>query len=157
MSNKPFHSLIQTPVVPVANDAFWNQESIENKGFEPKPVLVVAPPSSDTQEERQMMEKILTACQLSTDDYNLLWLPEGEKLAWHTIKEAWKVRTVILFGIEPSAMGIQAQFMPHQTSRFSDCNWLYTATVRYIMEHPEIKAHLWNYGLKPVFIDKIYP
>lgn len=136
-------------------DVFWDEEILKNKGLQPKPVLVIAQKTA-VPEDSILLKKIIDACKLSPEQYNLLELNENEQIAWHLLRDELNISTIILFGIEPSRLGVSIQLMPHQTNRFDNCNWIPTASMQQMAAYPEIKTHLWNYGLKPVFIDKIY-
>lgn len=156
MSSNEIPHLINTPIINATHDAFWQPEALAQRGLTPKPVLVITASASENNDENQLLLKILDACKLTTEAYNHITLANEETIAWHQLKEQLQVRSVILFAIEPQALGLSVHFMPHQTNRFSDCNWIYTTSLSEINQRQEIKAHLWNYGLKPVFIDKIY-
>lgn len=149
-------NIINTPVIPSDNDAFWEADERIMKDLSPNSVLVITSPISSNSEEENLLKKILEACKLNTQDYNLIQLNEKQKISWHLLRDKLEVKTIILFGIELSQLGVNVQLMPHQTNRFNNCNWIPTASLDFIIKQPEIKAHLWNYGLKPVFVDKIY-
>ena len=100
--------------------------------------------------------KMLQACQLAPGFYNLLQLKPEEKVAWHQLRDTLKPRNVILLGITAEQLGVGIYFMPHQVNRFNDCSWIPTLSVPELEQQPDIKKHLWNYGLKPVFVEKVY-
>ncbi len=156
MSSNEIPHLINTSIINATHDALWQPEALSQRGLTPKQVLVITTSTSENNDENQLLLKILDACKLTTEEYNHITLAKDETIAWHQLKEQLQVRSVILFAIEPQALGLSVHFMPHQTNRFSDCNWIYTTSLSEINQRQEIKAHLWNYGLKPVFIDKIY-
>lgn len=147
--------LIKTPIISAANDAYW-QEPGKVKDWMPKDVLVMTTPLAAGSEEAALLTKIMEACNLQPADYNLLQPYSDEKTAWYLLKEKLNPQTLILFGILPEQLAVAAYLMQHQTNRFDDRNWIPTASLADIRQHPEIKTHLWKYGLKPVFIDKIY-
>ena len=148
--------IITTPIIPITNDIFWEDTKLKIKNLEKKSVLVCTTPFTAGSEEESLLLKILEACKLSKNDYNILQLEHNEKIAWHLLRDELGVKHLVLFGIEVEQLGVTVQLMQHQTNRFNNCNWIPTATLSAIIKQPEIKAHLWNYGLKPVFIEKIY-
>jgi hypothetical protein len=106
--------------------------------------------------EEIQLKKMLQACQLQEEDYNIIQFNEDIKLAWHLLRDTLKIKTIILLGVSPDQLGVSAQFMPHQVSRFNGCVWIVTGSLEQLMQHQDIKGHVWSYGLKPVFIDKVF-
>jgi len=152
--DKPIQ-IIDTPVLSSENDSLWDENIITAFQLSPKPVLVVTDKIPDDS-EKDLLDKILAGCKINPNHINHLYLQNSQKLAWHLLKKDLDIRSIILFGVDVERFGITAQLMPHQTNRFDDCNWIPTFSLRQIIQQPEIKSHLWNYGLKPVFVDKIY-
>ena len=155
MTNKQHSTIINTSVITDQYDVFWDAESIKRKALKAKPVLIITH-TGLKEEERELINKIVIACKLSDQEYNLLSLDVEERFAWHLLRDELKVSTLISFGVDLAQLGVTVQLMAHQTNRFDGCNWIPTATPAQMIAQPEIKTHLWNYGLKPVFIDKIY-
>ena len=149
-----FPDIINTPVVFNHWDAFW--QSPENHNLQKKQVLVITTRFEANSEVDNQLQKILAACKLREEQIQILFLKEGEEIAWHRLRDIVEPKQVILFGVEPSQLGISAYFMPHQVSRFNGASWLQTLSLEELMKRPEIKTHLWNYGMKPVFLEKIY-
>ena len=149
-----FPDIINTPVVYNRWDAFW--QSPEKHNLQKRQVLVISTPFEANSEVGKQLQKILAACKLSEDQIQMLILNDEEEIAWHHLRDLVAPKQVVLFGIEPSLLGIIAQFMPHQVSRFNGASWLLTLSLDELMKRTEIKTHLWNYGMKPVFLDKIY-
>lgn len=156
MVNSDIPDIITTPVVPASQDVFWDHIHPVLENIEAKKVLILVQNWVKETEERPLLMKILEACKLQPANYTLLELAADEQIAWHLLREKTQAATVILFGIELQQLGVNAQLMPHQTNRFNNCNWIPTVSLAQIIQYPEIKTHLWNYGLKPVFVDKIY-
>jgi hypothetical protein len=154
MSDLP--NIISSKIVTNTWDTFWNDPSEFLKGLSPRPILVLSLAlPKESAEETQLM-KLLQACQLQEQDYNLLFLQDDTRIAWHQLKDRLQVKTVVLFGVSPEQLGVSVQFMPYQVSRFNDCSWIPAGPVNQFMDNKDIKNHLWTYGLKPVFVDKVY-
>jgi hypothetical protein len=122
----------------------------------PLDTLVISLPLETGGAAEMQLVKMLQACQLSPDAYNLLQLEPEKKIAWHQLRDALKPKNIILLGITAEQLGIGIYFMPHQVNRFNERSWVPTLSVPELEQQPDIKKHLWNYGLKPVFVEKIY-
>jgi hypothetical protein len=119
-------------------------------------VLVASTPFLPGSAEETQLKKMLQACQLREEDYHIVQFSDDMQIAWHALRDQLGVKSVLLLGVTPVQLGVSAQLMPHQLSRFNDCNWIVTDSLEVLIQRPEIKAHLWNYGLKPAFVDKVY-
>lgn len=155
MRNNNISNIINTAIVSDQYDIFWKDDLLKTKSLAARPVLFITAKNENTEEEI-LIQKIIDACKLQSEQYNLLKLNEGEQIAWHILRDELEIRTIVLFGIEPKQLGVSVHLMPHQNNRFDNCNWIPTGSMQQMATYPEIKTHLWNYGLKPVFIDKIY-
>jgi hypothetical protein len=149
-------NIINTPVISVSNDAYWEADEGLLKDLLPKNVLIITTPVNADSAEENLLHKIIEGCKLQEESYNLIQLGKDQKIAWHLLRDKLQIKSLVLFGIETEQLGVNVQLMPHQTNRFNNCNWIPTASLDFIIQYPEIKNHLWVYGLKPVFIDKIY-
>lgn len=149
-------NIINTKVVSEEWNAFWEDITPMVADMRPLDTLVLSTPFEPGSATETQLQKMLLACQLQPGQYNLLLLTEHQKLAWHQLRNKLKPKNIVLLGISADQLGISIQFMPHQVNRFNDCNWMPTLSVPQLEEYPDIKKHLWNYGLKPVFVEKIY-
>lgn len=147
--------LLNTDIIKNSNDVFWNDIAGITNGMECLPVLVISKPLIDEAQQLQL-QKMMQACKLSDKDYNLLTLTENQNIAWHKLRDKLSPQYIILLGITPEQLGISIFFMPHQVNRFDDRSWLPTLSIPELELQPDVKKHLWNYGLKPVFIEKAY-
>lgn len=148
--------IIRTDIISDSNDLFWNPSPSWTQGLAPRPVLVISRPFGKETPEAVQIGKILAACKLGSDTYHILHFPETAVCAWHQLRDTLHPSTVMLFGIPPEQLGISVHFMPHQLNRFDRASWITTSELTELMSQPDIKNHLWNYGLKPVFIDGAY-
>ncbi|XZF14699.1 hypothetical protein ACTHGU_01035 [Chitinophagaceae bacterium MMS25-I14] len=149
-------NIINTPIISSDLDAFWSDFPAKSEWKVPCGNLVLTHPFAQGSVSDVQLQKILKACTLSEDQYNVIQLPADQKIAWHKLRDLLKPRNVILFGIEPAQLGVSVHFMPHQVNRFNDCSWIPTLDIEQLEQYPDIKKHLWNYGLKPVFVDRVY-
>lgn len=155
MRNNDISNIINTAIVSDRYDVFWKDDLLKSRSLPARPVLFITV-KNEHAEDAALLQKIIDACKLTPEAYNLLELHEEERIAWHILRDELNITTLVLFGIGPEQLGVSVHLMPHQTNRFDNCNWIPTASMQQMAAHPEIKTHLWNYGLKPVFIDKIY-
>ncbi len=153
MSNFP--DIINTQIVSSDHDIFWIPAD-EIKDQPPRPVVVASRIFSAGSAEDTLLKKMLQACHLQEENYHVLQFRDNTSIAWHHLRDQLGVKSIILLGVLPGQLGVSAQFMPHQLSRFNDCNWIVTESAEVLVQRTEIKTHLWNYGLKPAFIDKVY-
>src|SRR5262249_54046362 len=157
---KPFMSdvpdILNTPVLPAGYDAFWKDEQGILDGLTPKDTLFITPPIAAGSLADTKLQAIIKACGLSEGEYHIIQLHPEAKIAWHLIRDTLKPKYIVMLGIELSQLALSVQFMPHQVSRFDDRAFIPTFTIEQVEEYPDIKRHFWLYGLKPVFIDKVY-
>lgn len=153
MSDIP--DIINAQIISSDYDIFWTLPE-EVTTLAPRPVLIASQPFDRGSAEETQLKKMLQACQLNEQDYHIILFTEGKYLAWHLLRDQLQVKAVILLGISPAQLGVSALFMPHQLSRFNQCNWILTESLQVLMTRPEIKNHLWQYGLKPAFVEKVY-
>lgn len=148
--------LINTQVISSKYDEFWNDVLEAVKQLQPRPVLVITTPFAAGSAEETQLKKMMQACQLTEEDYNVIQHSSENAVAWHKLRDGLGVKSIVMLGVMPYELGVSAQFMPHQLSRFNDRNWIVTGTLEELTQRPEIKGHLWQYGLKPAFVDKVY-
>ncbi|RYZ48215.1 MAG: hypothetical protein EOP49_19195 [Sphingobacteriales bacterium] len=151
-----FPEIITTDIVSSRWDAFWTDQTGKLDSLKEAITLVISTPFAAGSAEQSQLEKLLAACKIEQQQVQILQLSGEEELAWHLIREQVKPKHVILLGVTPGQLGILIQFMPHQVSRFNECSFVQTVSLEDLQRQPEIKTHVWNYGLKPVFIEKVY-
>lgn len=148
--------IINTQVIPDTFNDFWENIATRIAGMSPQATLVITLPLENGSAAEMQLQKMMQACQLAPGTYNVLQLAAGENIAWHQLRDALQPKQVVLLGITAAQLGISIYFMPHQVNRFNDCSWVPSLSLPELEQQPDIKKHLWNYGLKPVFVDKIY-
>jgi len=145
-------NIIKTDVIDSRYDAFWNNVPIEMTENTPKPVLVICDCAANTPENIQL-QKMLDACKLQPEQYNIVRLQKNEQIAWYRLREQLDPKVIFLIGVSPSQLGISASFILHAPNNFSDCTWLPTLSISELEQHADVKRQLWQNGMKPVFID----
>lgn len=148
--------IINTDIIDQQTDRFWDESTEKFAGLEPRPTLIISLPFLPGSPEEVQLTRMLQACKLEAEDYNVLQLETSEFLAWHQVRDILKPVNIIVLGISLEQLGINILLMPHQVSRFNERSWVVTSSLPDIIGNPDIKNHVWQYGLKPVFIDKVY-
>ena len=146
--------IIETDIISDEWNTFWDSLS-ETKGpLAPKRVLVLSGPYGPTSSESQQLQKMMQACNLTEDRYNVIQLVDDEDIAWHQLQYHLKPYVIILLGIHPSRLGISALFRINEPNNYNECIWIPSLSLSELEINPEVKKLLWLQGLKPVFVDK---
>src|SRR6185436_18609162 len=96
MSELP--DIIDSKIVTQEANAFWLAEA-PGKINAVATVLIIS--SVYSENEALQLQKILQACTLTNDQYNIIQLEAGDVLAWHKLKHQFEPTVVLLFGILP--------------------------------------------------------
>ena len=147
-----FQTIINTEIIDTETDVFWYNNSASHETISPKNVLILSKKISNPQEQEQS-DKILNACKLTADLYNIIQLDAGEKNPWHQLKDIAQPVIVILFGIHPSSLGISALFRLNGQNSFDSVSWIPTLSLAELEQQPQAKKDLWTNALKPLFAD----
>ncbi len=147
-------TIIKSTLIPDIYDKFWEDISDINEPKNTKSVLILCTPFANGSAEEQQLYKMMAACKLESSQYVIFQINEGNVIAWHKIKEKYAPEIIFLFGIHPQQLGISSLFMLNEPNSFSECIWLPTLSLNNLENNREAKRHLWEKGMKPVFIDK---
>ncbi len=148
-----FPRIINTEIIDTETDIFWYNNSVSHETISPKPVLILSKKIDELSAEQQQLNKILDACKLLQDKYNIVQLTENERLAWHRLKDIANPSVVILFGVHPSDLGISALFRLNWLNNFDGASWIPTLSLQELEQQPQAKKDLWTNALKPLFAD----
>ncbi len=102
-------------------------------------------------EELNFLLGILTACKLSMADVALINMAKNPAIQYKDISNQLKAEKIILFGIEPEAIGLPLQFPPYQIQKFNNQVYLSSASLTGLQADKEEKLKLWN-CLKKIFL-----
>lgn len=149
-------NIINTDIVKQDWDSFW-QDMKEPGNTVTKKVLVVSVPFIPNSAEDIQLQKMLQACKLTAEDYDVFQVPENQNIAWHKLRDYFKPKMILLLGVTPQDLGISALFKFNEACSFNDVLWLATVSLSAMEQQPDLKVQLWNSGLKPIFIEKKYP
>lgn len=138
---KAVPDIYNTPIVSSAWDVFW--EKGQAAILTEKDTLVVSAPYGNNSAEETQLLKMLAACKISPDQYNIIELAADQKLAWHQLKEQTKATKVLLLGVLPAQLGIAAIMVPHEVNNFDTAQWMPTFSLDQIAANAQLKQHLW--------------
>lgn len=145
--------IIQSKIIGKQWDALWQLNN--HNELSQKKVLVISQHYSAGSTEEIQLQKMLQACNLTTDDYQVVLLEENEMIAWHLLREKCAPKVIITLGITPMQLGISAMFHLHSINSFNDCYFIPAVSAGQMEKQPEAKKQLWLNALKPLFIDKV--
>jgi hypothetical protein len=149
-------NIIKTDIVNNKYDLLWDDVGALLQDATPRPVLVIVSNCEKGSAEDVQLLKMLDACKLLPNQYNIIRLQEEGQVAWHRLREQTDATIIFLIGVLPVQLGISARFVLHEPNSFNDRVWLPTVAIKELEADKNIKTHLWNSGMKPVFVDKKY-
>lgn len=118
----------------------------------PLPLLVVTTPLAP--EHRPVLGKMMQACRLTEDQYQVMEMEPDQRFHWPRIKERFRPQRVLLLGIPPAQLGVQARFPWHYPSNFDQRRWIAAWSLPEMEARPEHKKALWTRALKPEFLSQ---
>lgn len=145
--------IIKTPLIDPETDIFWNKALDIPAQDTAVNTLIISSAFTQGSAEEQQLTKILEACKISAADYKTVQLQEGEQIAWHQLKNAYKPAIVILFGILPQSLGIAALLRLNGLNNFDGVTWVPTLSLQQLEQQPQAKKELWVNALKPLYAD----
>jgi len=149
-------NIIKSDIINSEYDAFWEDISPVTKDAVQRPVLILVNQYEAGSTEEVQLMKMLAACELTTEQYNLITLQQDDKAAWHQLREKLNPKFIFLIGILPSQLGISSMFRLNEPNNFNDRIWLPTLSINELEQYKETKKQLWVNGISPVFINKRY-
>lgn len=150
-------NIIKTDIVSNQYDILWEDISPITGSMEPRPLLVVVNECEPGSAEDQQLQKMLDACKLYPEQYNILRLQSGQQIAWHQLRERLNPAIVFLIGVMPAQLGVSAFFKLNETNNFNDRIWLPTLDLRVLAKHEDLRKQLWINSMKPLLADNPLP
>ena len=96
------------------------------------------------------MTSILSACRLSLADIALVNIFNAEESIVKQSIQKLAPTTILLFGIEPPAIGLPINFPQFQLQHFDKRTYLYSPTFKELEKDKTLKSMLWT-ALKRLF------
>lgn len=118
----------------------------------PVSTLVVADAHENklAQQQLDFLNTIMRACKLEKESYRVLTNKAPECKDFQSMHDQFKQREMILFGIEPSSIGLPIHFPHFQVQSFQQVNYLSAPPLEKIEADKALKVQLWQ-CLKQLF------
>jgi hypothetical protein len=101
-------------------------------------------------DELNFLLGILTACKLSMADIALINISKNTSLTYKEITEQLKAEKILLFGINPTELGLPMQFPNYQIQNYNSQVYLSSVSLDNQQTDKKEKMKLWN-CLKKIF------
>lgn len=144
--------IFNTTIVHTAFDRNW--ETAEKYQLTHKGTLVLSNPFLAGSAEETQLLKMLAACKLTVDQYQIVQISSDELIAWHQLREQSNASKVLLLGVLPLQLGINAMMMQHEVNQFDGVQWMPTFTLDKIATNDALKKHLWLNVFQKVYFPK---
>lgn len=141
--------IFNAPLVSSVVDALW--DGTQTSELRSCKTLVISVPFAPASEEEQQLLRMLGACKLGPEDYQIVQIAPGNFVAWHQLKARSGADKVLLLGVPPVQLGVQALMTLHEINHFNEAQWMVTSTLEEISGNPQLKQHLWVNMLKKVY------
>lgn len=149
-------NIITTPIINAHNDAVWNPLPASICNMSQKPVLVITNVMDQESDEYNILMKMLAGSNLLPDHYNHVQIADEELISWSQLHHKLNPFIVFIIGVLPSKLGVAALFKLNEPNNYDGTIWLPTIRARDVVQDINFKKHLWEYGMKPLFVDKVY-
>lgn len=145
----PIPDIFTVPLVHPSVDLFWDERSLPEIGN--CDTLIISTPFASGSEEEQQLNRMMAACKLTPDQYQVVQVHSGDAIAWYQLKAKTMAQKVLLLGVSPAQLGINALMTLHEINHFNGAQWMVTATLPEIAANPQLKQHIWVNMLKKVY------
>lgn len=110
--------------------------------------LVLIPPPVNEMEEYIQLEKMLTACKLTKEDYKV----ELHSRDWNYYRTYENIKEVLLFGIAEKELNIGVQLIGNHINKFDNRIFIKSISIAQLANSQQDKNNLWQNALKPHFV-----
>jgi hypothetical protein len=146
-------NIIKSGIVSAEYDGFWDEATAVTRNLIVKPVLIIVNTYTPGSNEEAQLGKMLGACGLTNEQYNIIQLDKDQQMAWHQLREMADPKVVFLIGVMPAQLGVSVLFQLNSANNFNDRIWLPTLSLAELEQYADIKKQLWVNGMKPVLVD----
>ncbi len=150
-------NIIKTELVDAQYDILCDDITVLIGDATPRPVLVIVNTYGAGNAEELQLKKMLDACKLLPEQYNILQMEHGQMVAWHQLRDRLQPEIIFLIGVLPSQLGISALFSMNYPNSFDGKTWLATVSMDELEKNAEVKKQLWQNGMQPTFIGRPLP
>jgi len=139
----------EKPLEPAGN----HDSELKWLGENRKNILIIARYSEAVyipDNELSFLTGILGACKLSLADVSIINLNNHSGLLYKGLLTQLKSKTIILFGVEPTELGLPINFPHFQVQTFDNCTFLFSPMLKDLENDKMLKSKLW-FCLKKIF------
>lgn len=147
-------NIITTKIITSQNDTVWNRLPEVINNMTPKPVLVLTNVMEQDSDEHKILMKMLDGSKLVPDQYNHVQIADADEISWSQLHHHLNPFVVFLLGVLPSKLGVAALFKINEPNNYDGTIWLPTIRITDVIRDESFKSHLWNNGMKPLFLNK---
>lgn len=155
-TNESTMEIINSDIITEQADIFWESLPARLAALPARAVLVITGPLDHQGPAGVQLQKLLEACKLQPDQFNVIEMADGEQIAWHRLRFHFRPRVVFLFGVLPSVLGISALFGFNAYNQYDETIWLPTLPLADLSQRDDVKKQLWLNGMKPVFVELLF-
>ncbi len=101
-------------------------------------------------QQLEFLNNIMKACKLKQTDYAILATRQNESPDYKAIFSQYKQKQLILFGVDPAAIGLPINFPHFQVQSFQQVGYLAAPKLETIEADKALKMQLWQ-CLKQLF------
>jgi hypothetical protein len=143
-------TIFSTPVIPATTDVFWElpESDVQLAGLR---MLVISRPVAKGSPAETTLGKMMGACHLARDEFAVLELQPGQVLSWSLLRGQTSATHVLLLGVMPAELGIQAMFAFNRPNAFSGALFIPGLPLEGLLADGNSRKELWENGLKPAF------
>ncbi|MEO6830801.1 MAG: hypothetical protein ABI169_01275 [Chitinophagaceae bacterium] len=145
--------LFNTKVIPSSLDILWQSPQMPVDSAL-QGMLVLSTPFPENSEEATVLQKMMQACKLGDNNYFLKIMEADERLSLTRYCNGTIPPVVLLLGINPRQLGINAQFILNACNPFLGSTFIPSLDLGHIAYDKDLKRTLWEQGLKPMFAQK---
>ena len=150
-----FPNILSAKIVGNEINVFWDEKP-DLSGCNKSGILILVTEYQPGSAEETQLQKIMQACGLQPEQYNILKLKQDERIPWSHLREVLQPKVLLLMGVAPAQLGISALLRLNTPNRFDEVLFIPSISLSDMEKHTEHKKELWLQGLKPVFVDKVY-
>ena len=114
-------------------------------------MLIISLPFPQNGTEAETLGRMMSACKLLPHEYAVIPLPSEARLSWQALRGMGAPDRVLLAGISPAQLGIQALLRPLSCNSFLGARFVPAPRLDVIASQAPVKRQLWEEGLKPCF------
>jgi DNA polymerase III psi subunit len=97
-----------------------------------------------------LLEAILNACKLNSTQVKIYSKDDVKQTPLNTILEKYQPEKIILFGVDPAAIGLPIHFPVFQIQQYQQVQYLHSPSLTELENDKQLKIQLWQ-KLKQLF------